>query len=224
MSEDLGDCCLELYKKSRPVVQDDACYWTKAIIDNKLLNFRMLTPLDVSNAPESIKYFVSDVGPSIIFPMMLGKIIIGYALRGIKQKKFSVLPFYPLMVYQSLRTYREFSKFKYNTPVILTEGAMDCEYLSKHYPYVFSYLRAEVGGTLLETFSRFTKKIILAGDNDQRGIEGNVKSEKKAHRFGIKTTVILPKQKDWGEYIKPQHSLDLDMDYTLMMALSALNC
>lgn len=107
--------------------------------------------------------------------------------------------------------------FKYGTPILITEGNIDCDVGKQIYPYSIATMTNSLSTNQLQLLSNLTNKVIIAYDNDEAGEKGykNVYSKLKRLNFNIKKFNHNSKLKDFGDLIDLKMKDEDEYNYIL---------
>ena len=136
-----------------------------------------------------------------------GKKIIGFLLRSLdkdgggprKQRYclFQVKGTMPIAY-----GFHQFSNFKLDTTIVLTEGVKDALFLGQYYPYVVAVLTNSISEQFCKLLQRLTTKVILAFDVDKGGMKHTKQVSEKLAQLGISCSrpYTTYKVKDWANF------------------------
>lgn len=96
--------------------------------------------------------------------------------------------------------FHNFKNFKYNTPIILTEGIKDCLVLHRLYPFSLACLTSGLNGADdLKAITRLTNKVILAYDNDKAGLNSSNRDKERLLKAKCKVATAYYTTPDVGK-------------------------
>lgn len=130
--------------------------------------------------------------------MTITQEIFGFVLKSYTQKQYRNI--FCQNHICSFYGFHNFNNFKYNTPIILTEGTKDCIMLQSIYPFSLACLTSGLNGLDdLEAIRRLTNKVILAYDNDKSGIKSTERDKLHLIKSGCKVATAFYTTKDVGD-------------------------
>lgn len=134
-----------------------------------------------------------------IIPMMTAqKDIFGFVFKSYTQRAYRNLFCQEHIC--SFYGFHNFHNFKYNTPIILTEGTKDCIVLQSIYPFSLACLTSGINGLDdFEAIRKLTNKVILAYDNDKAGIKSTARDKEHLIKAGCKVATAFYTTKDVGD-------------------------
>ena len=162
------------FRSARPIEESDRKYRTK-YINFELeyhYGYRIITNgsivkngwLSESKLPKYIVDFINEHGEVLLMPSIYNGYVVGVVLRSLKKKAF--------LVYGHPTLYglgRLHPNFTYGMPIVVCEGAIDCDIISRIYPNSVAMLTSALSTLQKELLKRLTNNIILLYDNDERG-------------------------------------------------------
>jgi len=126
------------------------------------------------------RFFTTDT-QFIVLPSYVGDRIDFLIFRSVVDKKFNYVGYSNLFYLYGLD--KRFSNFKYGMPIVVVEGALDCETTKTIYPYVVGILSSVMSDNQLNYLTSLTNNFVLMLDADDAGREGTEKTIKKLKRL-----------------------------------------
>ena len=124
---------------------------------------------------------------------------IGFILRSFEGKAYATYNGdYGKQVLYGLHS---FGSFSIGTPIVVTEGVKDREYLAQFYPYCVACLSSAPSRESVNLLRGMSNKFVFAFDNDKTGVAQSLNMSKKFARLGANCATFIPRQgKDWGSF------------------------
>lgn len=147
--------------------------------------------------PRYIREFIREHQEVIFIPNAKSWMKDGAVLRAIKDKKFMVMG-------KTDVPYRYWDlDIKYGEPVVIVEGAIDCDVMREIYKPTVGLLTSGASDKYVDALSLLTNKVILLYDNDKTGERlTRVDSEKfRKAKFHVEVMKQYSKNKDTGDII-----------------------
>ena len=142
-----------------------------------------------------------------LIPNDINGTIISFVLRGLKHDYVDYKGLSKRKPFFGLSTFLD---FKYNKPIILTEGAKDCISLQRYYPYCLSLLGSGITKSNLDILRRLSSKFILAYDNDVTGIRQSASDAVLLKNNKLNAIILQCKKKDFGMCLEENFVEDIE--------------
>lgn len=106
--------------------------------------------------------------------------------------------------------FHTFRRYKMGRPIMVVEGIVDWWQARRIYPFVLCCFHVGLSQYQWHILRSLTRKIIVGFDKDEAGASGTRSVVLQAEELGIKTKVLTPAHKDFGDYAK-----DSDSEYLI---------
>ena len=166
----------------------------------KLISSYMILQ-QVPDLPDFVAQHLSAVGDCILIPNIIDNQVQSITFRSVNSdKRFLKFGEFSALFY-GLGCLKE--DFKYGTPIIITEGNLDCDYIKTIYPNALATLTSTLTTSQITILTHLTNKIILAFDNDEAGERGFYSSRKKLKDIATVTKFEHDQNlKDFGDLLE----------------------
>lgn len=214
--DDLSDMVEKLYNlNSVPKFKNDNKYLY--YMNNYETSYKLIssyaTLMNMKNLPEFVVQHLSSVGDCVIIPNIIDNRVMSLTFRSMNSnKKFLKYGEFSALMYGLGSMSKE---FKYGTPIIITEGNLDCDFIKEIYPNTLAVLTASLTTNHIEILTHLTNRVILAFDNDESGERGYYTALKKLEGIKVSKFQHNPSLKDFGDLLdmKKNNSLDYEVIY-----------
>ena len=120
-------------------------------------------------------YFMYENPVCFMFPMTFMGVLTGFGFRSVESHEFSIRKWGPTICYTSARTLSVTDSFKYQYPIVISEGVADAEAVSQVYPWSMAALGNCVRRMVAKMLPLVTNKVYIMLDNDEGGSIGKSK-------------------------------------------------
>jgi len=96
--------------------------------------------------------------------------------------------------------FHDFAGFRLGTPIMIVEGIVDWWQAKRFYPHVLATFHVGLSQYQWHVLYSMTRKLIVGFDRDSAGATGTRRVVGQAAEMGMKTKVVVPVHKDFGEY------------------------
>lgn len=197
----------ELFDLSVPIEESSAGLnkYTKFAFSSGLKNYRLLTnefifhnKITPEQLPRHIISFINEHGKVLYIYNFNSGIIRSLATKNFLT--FGKAIFYGL--------YQLDPNFKFGDPIVLVEGALDCDVAKRFYPNVLATVSAGLSKLQKEVLTILTNKVVLMYDNDDAGFSAkrrdykalmDIKTPSGAQHFQLTYGNYPEALKDWGD-------------------------
>lgn len=137
-------------------------------------------------------WFLGQHPVCFIYPMSFMGVPLGYALREVGEKNFTVFQMSGVACYTASRANAELGSFRYHLPVVLVEGYADAEAVSQVYPFVVAMMTSSVKSVLAPLLPLLTSQVVLMFDNDKPGQAGQARGARMLRGKVVVREIPLP--------------------------------
>ncbi len=156
---------------------------------------------DDGGATNSVLWFLGQHPVCFIYPMSFMGVPLGYALREVSSRNFSVYPVNGTSCYTAARALSELGGFRYYKPVVIVEGYADAEAVSQVYPYVMAMMSCSIKRVLRPLLPLLTSQVYIMFDNDKRGKDGQERGLSVMREYMKADGISMPSEyKDPAEW------------------------
>jgi hypothetical protein len=149
----------------------------------------------------SVLWFLGMHQVCFIHPLSFMGVPMGYALREVGSRSFSVYPVNGTACYTAARALGVLNTFRFHMPIVLVEGYADAEAVSQVYPFVVAMMSCSIKSVLRPILPLLTSRVYMMFDNDVRGQSGQEKSMRALDGLMDVQAVQYPKSfKDPAEW------------------------
>lgn len=207
MDQAIGPLYLDIYRNHTwPIQTFNFDHHWKTVTESSEWDscVRLVRNYDVQEyLPEKdyIRLFLFDHPICFMFPVSFLGVLTGFGFRSVDSHDFSIRKWGPTISYTSSRMLKMSPDFKFQYPLVISEGVADAEAISQMYPWSVGALGNCVRRLVARMLPLVTNKVYLMLDNDEGGSTGRGKM-RSILRGTIDVEVIeYPKEyKDPAEY------------------------
>jgi hypothetical protein len=102
--------------------------------------------------------------------------------------------------------FHSFASFKLGQPIMVVEGIIDWFVAQRIYPFVLAAFHVGLSAYQWHILRSLTRRIIVGFDRDSAGASGSRGVVAQAKELGMKTKVLVPVHKDFGDYVTSSDS------------------
>ena len=179
------------------------------------LNYRIITDGELNirgkdiELPTYVRSFINAHKEVIIIANIIRGKVMGILLRGVNEKVFMDYGFRKGSFYGlgSL-----FPDFKYGDPIVLVEGAIDCDFAKQFITKnCLAVMTSSVSMTKAKVLSCLTDRVLLFLDNDEAGSKGEEITKTRLESLGVSVDILpkVSKIKDLGDLLDLYRKADI---------------